>query len=111
MWGITGSKLYGPKSGADFIDNQKRFALFCKAAIESLRALPFGPGEDATIVANDWHSALIPVLLKDVYQPAGEFLGTKVALTIHNIAFQVPVPGGGWGCEGGWVRAGGCAGG
>eukprot|EP00887_Chlorella_sp_A99_P006320 scaffold3.g6320.t1 len=88
VWGLTGSKLYGAKSGADFVDNQRRFALFCKAALESLRALPFGPGEDATIIANDWHSALVPVLLKDVYQPAGEFLNTKVALTIHNIAFQ-----------------------
>lgn len=88
VWGLTGSKLYGAKSGADSVDNQRRFALFCKAALESLRALPFGPGEDATIIANDWHSALVPVLLKDVYQPAGEFLNTKVALTIHNIAFQ-----------------------
>lgn len=44
------------------------FSLFCKAAIESLTALPFGPGEDATIIANDWHSALVPVLIKDVYQ-------------------------------------------
>lgn len=26
--------------------------------------LPFGPGEDCVFVANDWHSALVPVLLK-----------------------------------------------
>jgi len=30
VWGKTGSKLYGLKSGADFSDNQKRFAVFCK---------------------------------------------------------------------------------
>jgi hypothetical protein len=30
VWGKTGSKLYGLKSGADFADNQKRFAVFCK---------------------------------------------------------------------------------
>lgn len=30
VWGLTGEKLYGAKSGADFIDNQKRFSLFCK---------------------------------------------------------------------------------
>ena len=88
MWGQTGAKLYGSKSGADYVDNQKRFSLFCKAAIESLRALPCGPGESSVIVANDWHSALVPVLLKDVYQPRGEFLNTKVAFTVHNIAFQ-----------------------
>lgn len=31
------------------------------------------------IVANDWHTAMVPVLLKDVYQPRGEFKNTKVA--------------------------------
>ena len=29
---------------------------------------------------------------QDVYQPRGEFNKTKVAMTIHNIAFQVIVP-------------------
>lgn len=89
VWGKTGSKLYGPASGADYVDNHKRFTLFCKAAIESTRALPFGFGEDCVFVANDWHSAMVPVLLKDVYQPQGQFTKSKVALCIHNIAFQV----------------------
>ena len=75
---MTGAKLYGSKSGADYIDNQKRFKLFCEAALQALRVLPFAPGEDCLIVANDWHSSLIPVLLKDVYQPRGEFKDTKV---------------------------------
>lgn len=52
------------------------------------QTLPFCPGEDCLIVANDWHSSLVPVLLKDVYQPAGEFKNTKVALCMHNVAFQ-----------------------
>jgi hypothetical protein len=38
--------------------------MFCKAAIESVKALPFGPGEDCVFVANDWHSALIPLIIK-----------------------------------------------
>ena len=88
IWGQTGSKLYGKESGADYVDNQKRFALFCKAALESFTALPFMPGEDSVIVANDWHTALVPVYIKDVMQPAGRFLDAKVAFTIHNIAFQ-----------------------
>ena len=86
--GPTGSKLYGAISGADYVDNQKRFALLCKAAIEALTAIPFMPGEDAVLVANDWHTALLPVLIKDVYQPQGKFLNTPVTLCVHNIAFQ-----------------------
>lgn len=88
VWGKTGAKLYGDKSGADFADNQERFALFCKAAIEALRCLPFSPGEDCLVVANDWHSALVPVLIKKKYQPAGQFGATKTAFCVHNIAFQ-----------------------
>ncbi len=88
MWGKTGSKLYGPATGADYVDNHKRFTLFCKAAIESVKALPFGTGEDTIFVANDWHSSLVPVLIKEVYQPKGLFKKAKVALCIHNIAFQ-----------------------
>jgi granule-bound starch synthase len=64
VWGKTGSKLYGNRSGSDYIDNHKRFTMFCKAAIESVKALPFGPGEDCVFVANDWHSALIPLIIK-----------------------------------------------
>lgn len=64
MWGKTGSKLYGARSGADYVDNHKRFTLFCKAAVESVKVLPFGPGEDCVFVANDWHSGLVPLLIK-----------------------------------------------
>ena len=64
VWGKTGGKLYGQRSGSDYSDNQKRFVLFNKAAIEALTALPFGPGEDCVVVANDWHTAMFPVLLK-----------------------------------------------
>jgi len=86
--GLTGSMLYGKTSGADYSDNQKRFSVFCKSAIESVRVLPFGPGEHCTFIANDWHSALVPVLLKDVYQPLGDFKEAKVAFCVHNVAFQ-----------------------
>lgn len=39
-------------------------------------------------VANDWHSGLVPVLLKNKYQPNGEFAKAKCAFVVHNIAFQ-----------------------
>jgi len=87
VFGKTGSKLYGPRSGADYVDNQERFRLFCEAAIEAARCLPFSPGEDVVFVANDWHSSLVPVLIKHVFQPRGEFVDAKVAFCVHNIAF------------------------
>lgn len=54
--------------------------MFSRACIEALRTLPFMPGEDCLIVANDWHTAPVPVLLKEEYQPRGEFLNTKVGV-------------------------------
>lgn len=88
VWGKTGSKLYGKKSGSDFADNQERFALFNNAAIEACKVLPFGYGEDVVFVANDWHSSLVPILIKEKYQKMGQFMEAKVALCVHNIAFQ-----------------------
>lgn len=38
--------------------------LFNKAAIEALRVLPFSPGEDCVVVANDWHTAMLPAIIK-----------------------------------------------
>ena len=64
MWGKTGAKLYGEKSGRDFSDNQRRFLLFSKAALAALHSLPFSPGTAAVVVCNDWHTAILPVLLK-----------------------------------------------
>ncbi len=63
--------------------------MFNKAAIEASRVLPFGFGENVVFVANAWHSSLVPVLLKEVYQPKGQYKNAKCALCIHNIAFQV----------------------
>ena len=89
VWGKTGAKLYGEKSGYDFADNQDRFAMFCHAAIKAPMALTdLGYGEDVVFVANDWHSALVPVILNKVMKPAGTYANAKCAMTIHNIAFQ-----------------------
>lgn len=89
VWGKTGAKLYGRASGADWDDNTARFALFNKAALAALDSLPFCAGQETdAIVANDWHTALLPVLVKEVHRPAGRFPNTKVALCCHNAAFQ-----------------------
>lgn len=89
VWGKTGAKLYGKGSGADWDDNSARFALFNRAALAALDALPFAAGQETdAIIANDWHTALLPVLIADVHRPAGRFTRTKVALCCHNAAFQ-----------------------
>ncbi|RDY12543.1 hypothetical protein CR513_02645, partial [Mucuna pruriens] len=94
--GKTGSKLYGPRAGVDYEDNQLRFSLLCQAALEAPRVLNLnnskyfsGPyGEDVVFIANDWHTALLPCYLKSMYQTKGIYKNAKVAFCIHNIAYQ-----------------------
>ncbi|XP_021857321.2 granule-bound starch synthase 1, chloroplastic/amyloplastic [Spinacia oleracea] len=96
VWGITGSKLYGPEAGEDYKDNQLRFSLLNQAALEAPRILNLNNnpyysgtyGEDVVFIANDWHTALLPAYLKSVYKPRGIYRNAKVAFCIHNIVYQ-----------------------
>lgn len=40
-------------------------------------------------IANDWHTALLPVYLKAYYRDNGMMKYTRSVLVIHNIAHQV----------------------
>lgn len=96
VWGKTGSKIYGPVTGTDYLDNQLRFSLFCQAAIEAPRVLNLttneffqGPyGEDVIFVANDWHTGPLPSYLKAFHKSKGDFPNAKVVVCTHNIAYQ-----------------------
>ncbi|XP_058206267.1 granule-bound starch synthase 1, chloroplastic/amyloplastic-like [Rhododendron vialii] len=96
VWGKTATKIYGPKAGVDYKDNQLRFSLLCQAALEAPRVLNLnsskyfsGPyGENVVFIANDWHTALLPCYLKTMYKSRGMYKSAKVAFCIHNIAYQ-----------------------
>ncbi|KAK8583613.1 hypothetical protein V6N13_109021 [Hibiscus sabdariffa] len=96
VWGKTASKIYGPRAGVDYKDNQLRFSLLCQAALLAPRVLNLnsskyfsGPyGEDVVFIANDWHTALLPCYLKSMYQSRGMYMSAKVVFCIHNISYQ-----------------------
>lgn len=48
----------------------------------------YGDGNLA-FIANDWHTALLPVYLKAYYRDNGLMKYTRSVLVIHNIAHQV----------------------
>jgi starch synthase len=70
--------LYG-EAGATYGDNAERFIFFSKAVVELARRITPPPD---IIHANDWQTALIPVLIKDRRLPF------RSVLTIHNLAYQ-----------------------
>lgn len=94
VWGATKQKLYGPKWGKDYEDNQLRFAMFCKAAMVATEKLSLGGfpyGQDVTFVANDWHAALLPMYIK-VAKNEGQWQNAKVTTLLHNMVFQGRFP-------------------
>jgi granule-bound starch synthase len=94
VWGQTKQKLYGPKWGKDYEDNQLRFAMFCKAAMVATEKLSLGGfpyGQDVTFVANDWHASLLPMYVKDE-QTRGSWMNAKTATLLHNMVFQGRFP-------------------
>ena len=73
-------ELYGSDA-----DEHLRFALFCRVVIESCQRLQWGPD---IFHCNDWHSGLVPLLLRTLYSWDKLFHASKTVLTIHNIAYQ-----------------------
>ncbi len=75
--------LYIDEHGKQWADNAMRFAALCHAAVELAmgRALPFWRAD--IIHCNDWHTALIPVLL--AAQPGRQ---PRTVFTLHNLAYQ-----------------------
>lgn len=70
----------------------KRMVLFCKAAVEVPWHVPcggvcYGDG-NLVFIANDWHTALLPVYLQAYYRDNGMMEFTRSVLVIHNIAHQ-----------------------
>ena len=66
-------------------DEHVRFALLSRAAIEMCQRLRFAPD---IFHVHDWHTAMVPVYLKSVYNWDSLFKKTKTVLTIHNIGYQ-----------------------
>jgi starch synthase len=67
-------------------DDCERVAYFSKAVLECLQYLPdFFPD---VIHANDWHTSLIPVFLREQYQGLEAYRNIRTVFTIHNLKFQ-----------------------
>jgi starch synthase len=65
-------------------DDPRRFAFFSKAALEFM----YKSGKRPEVIhCHDWQTALVPVLLYEIYQGAG-MDGQRVCFTVHNFAHQ-----------------------
>ncbi|MDP4086269.1 MAG: glycogen synthase GlgA [Bacillota bacterium] len=76
-------RLYG------FYDDGERFAYFNRAVLESLAHLEFFPD---VLHCHDWHSAMIPYLLRVEYYNRKGYSHIRTVFTIHNLQFQGVFP-------------------
>lgn len=72
-------ELYG------YMDDGERFAFFNLAICQLLEKLDFIPD---LIHVNDFHTAMVPFLLKEKFKWINAYHDIKTVLTIHNIEFQ-----------------------
>ena len=77
------SGLYEDEHGNGYIDNDNRFIFLSKASLQLCKMLNFRPD---VVHANDWHTSMIPLLLKTRF--VHDFAFTKSVLTIHNLQHQ-----------------------
>jgi starch synthase len=77
-------QLYAENNMA-YHDNGERFSFFSSASLDCLAKLNIMPD---IIHANDWHTGLVPFLLKTRYQHDERFSAVRSVLTVHNAIFQ-----------------------
>jgi starch synthase len=92
--------IYG-HDGDGFTDNDLRYTLLSRAALEAARHMGWRPD---IVHVHDWHTAAIPVFLHTLYLGDASISGAATILTIHNMLHQgvfdkalMDVLGVGWG--------------
>ena len=65
------------------IDRSSTF--LCNDAQADVLMRIFCTGENVVFIANDWHTALLPVYLKAIYQPKGIYNNAKVSRLIFHL--------------------------
>lgn len=76
-------KLYG------YFDDGERFAYFNRAVLDALGHINFYPD---VIHSHDWHTGMIPFLLRVEYRAKKGYEFIRTVFTIHNLQFQGIMP-------------------
>jgi starch synthase len=72
-------RMYG------YFDDGERFSFFTRAVLDAIEALDFYPD---VIHCHDWHTGMVPFLLRTEYQDKPGYAFIRSVFTIHNLQFQ-----------------------
>ncbi|MBT8442882.1 MAG: glycogen synthase [Gammaproteobacteria bacterium] len=78
-------ELFGDEIYSSGEPEAHRFVLLCRAALDLCRALEWSP---EIVHCHDWHTALVPALLREAARSEPLFTAASTVLTIHNIGYQ-----------------------
>lgn len=85
-WYFVDNEYYfGRSYPYGFFDDGERIAFFSKAVCECVQYLDFMPD---VLHCNDWHTALAPVFLREMYHGVEGYDNIKTVFTVHNLKFQ-----------------------
>jgi starch synthase len=73
----------------DAPDEHRRFALLCRAALDTCARQHFAP---QVVHCHDWHTALVPTYLQQLRGTVAPFSESRSLLTIHNLGYQGILP-------------------
>ena len=81
------NEYYFKRGGAEYgyLDDGERVAFFSKAICEAIQYIDF---EVEVLHCNDWHTALVPVFLREFYMDVPKCRNIKTMFTVHNLKFQ-----------------------
>jgi starch synthase len=85
LYMIDAPRYFDRENIYGYTDDGERFILFCRAALESMRALGWSPD---IIHCNDWQTGIVPNWMHTVYRDDPFFANTATVYTIHNLAYQ-----------------------
>jgi starch synthase len=69
----------------DYDDNDARYIFFCKAVVQTLRLTNW---KADVVHCHEWHTGLVPILLRQEEERTGATLAIRTVFTLHNVSFQ-----------------------
>jgi starch synthase len=85
VYAVESERYFAREAVYGYPDDGERFLFFCRVVLEALKHLDWKPD---IVHCNDWHTAIIPSLLRITCAGDPFYAGTATLFTIHNLAYQ-----------------------
>jgi starch synthase len=85
VYAVESERYFAREAIYGYPDDAERFLFFCRAVLEVPKQLDWQPD---IVHCNDWHTAIIPNLLRTTYEDDPFYSESATVFTIHNLAYQ-----------------------